>query len=480
LKSRKILFGALTIGVIATATVLILNRPPSGTQILEEKPGKNQTIHKAKSPTAKINNIKMVNEARKKLEQSNRIVTIHHNSQDKSHYVKKEAAVKFNKPLNNLELKTLSKEINGEGAVHHDSVYIFKSKNMSTHDLVEFFSKKKNVLFAEPHYLLLPNMVPNDSFYPSYQWNMPIIDMEKAWDISKGKDNIKVAVIDTGVELNHPEFKGKLTAGYNVLTGSGNANDDNGHGTHVTGVIAAHINNKEGIAGMTWYNPIIPIKGIGADGSGSSFDIAKGIKWATDHGAKVINLSVGNYNPSQVLHDAIKYAYTKDVVMIAATGNDNTSQPSYPASYPEVIGVSAIDGNKNRATFSNYGASVDVVAPGVDIPSTYINQEYAQLSGTSMACPHVTGLATLIRSVNPGLKNEQVMAIIKKSAEDLGAKGRDDYYGYGLINVSKALEWAKEGNVQQTTNKTTPYTPPAQQKGFFQQLRDRFFSDLFK
>ncbi|HBI04432.1 MAG TPA: peptidase S8 [Paenibacillaceae bacterium] len=474
MKSRKIWFGALALVVIAT--VFMLNRPPSGTQIQREKTTKKETIHKVKAPTSKINNIQQVLDARKKLEQSTRIVTIHHNSRDKSHYMKNEVAVKFNKRLSHQELKALSNSVNGEGAIHHDHIYIFKSKNWSSHKLVDFFTKQKNVLFAEPHYLLLPNMVPNDTFYPSYQWNMPIIDMEKAWDISKGKETIKVAVIDTGVELNHPEFKGKLTSGYNVLSGSSNANDDNGHGTHVTGIIAAHINNKEGIAGMTWYNPVIPIKGIGADGSGSSFDIAKGIKWATDHGAKVINLSVGNYNPSEVLHDAIKYAYTKDVVMIAATGNDDTSQPSYPASYPEVIGVSAVDGNKKRASFSNYGSSVDVVAPGVDIPSTYTNQEYAQLSGTSMACPHVTGLATLIRSVNPSLKNEQVMSIIKYSSQDLGTAGRDDYYGYGLINVSKALELAKAGYVQQSSR----HTPPVRNKGFFQQLRERFFSQLFE
>lgn len=468
------MFGAFSI--IVVATVFILNRQPSSTQILREKTTKNQTIHTEETLTTKINNIQQVINTRKKLEQSTRIVTVHHNSQDKSHYLKNEVVVKFNKHLRNKDLKSLSLAIRGEGTVHHDNIYIFKSKTWTTHKLVNFFKKQQNVLFAEPHYLLLPNMVPNDTFYPGYQWNMPIIGMEKAWDISKGKNAIKVAVIDTGVELNHPEFKRKLTTGYNVLTGSNNANDDNGHGTHVTGVIAAHLNNSAGIAGMTWNNPIIPIKGIGADGSGSSFDIAKGIKWATDQGAKVINLSVGNYNPSQVLHDAIKYAYTKDVVMIAATGNDNTSHPSYPASYPEVIGVSAIDGNKNRAPFSNYGASVDVMAPGVDIPSTYINQEYAQLSGTSMACPHVTGLATLIRSVNTRLKNDQVMNIIKKSSQDLGSPGRDDYYGYGLINVSKALELAETEDVQQTTRST----PPVSNKGFFQQLRERFFSSLFE
>lgn len=469
MKFRNWLYGALALG--AVISIFLLFWPQSDTRIQQENSVKNKKL------TAKINNIEQTINARKRLEQNPRIVTIHHNSRDRSHYKKNEAAVKFKKRLSKKELSILSKTINGDGAVHHDNVYIFRSKNWSTHQLIDFFKKRNDVLFAEPHYLLLPNMVPNDTFYPDYQWNMPIIDMEKAWEISKGKESIKVAVIDTGVQLDHPEFQGKILKGYNVLNGSNNADDDNGHGTHVAGIIAAHINNNEGIAGMTANNPIIPIKGIGADGSGSSFDIAKGIKWATDHGAKVINLSVGNYNPSEVLHDAIKYAYEKDVVMIAATGNDNTSQPSYPAAYPEVIGVSAIDGNKKRATFSNYGQSLDVVAPGVDIPSTYMNYEYAQLSGTSMACPHVTGLATLIRSVNPSLKNHQVMKIIKQSSDDLGSPGRDDYYGYGLINVSKALVLAKEGIVEQSTD-TKP--EPVRKKGFFEQLREQFLNFFFK
>lgn len=474
MKSRSILIGTLVLFALSLIYVTnqsqyrLLNQGGSST--------KNTTIQKEKAAYYKINNIGKVKDTRKKLEQSAHIVTIHHNSQDKSHYVKNEVAVKFIQHPGGKELKKLSTEIKGKEKEHHDNICIFKSNTLSTHQLINYFSKRKDVKYVEPHYLLLPNVIPNDTYYPEYQWNMPMIDMEKAWDINKGRNDVLVAIVDTGIDLNHPEFKGKLATGYNVLTGSSSPMDDNGHGTHVAGIIAAQSNNREGVAGMTWENKIMSIKGIGGDGSGSSVDIAKGIKWATDHGAKVINLSVGNYNPSQVLHEAITYAYGKDVVMIAATGNDNSSQPSYPATYPEVLGVSAIDTKGNRANFSNFGSSVGVVAPGVDIPSTYIDQDYAELSGTSMACPHVTGMAALIRSANPKLNNEQVISIIKSSAHDLGTPGRDDYYGYGLIDVPRALELAKAGYIQQSTR----HAQPLRKKSFFEQLKDRFFNGLLK
>lgn len=476
MKSRS-----LVVGVIILLTVSILYatyRSQSNQSQPSEKAKTMQknTVKKEKAPYYKVNNIKKVTNIRKKLEQSAHIVTIHHNSQDKSHYVKNEVAVKFNIHPGEKELKRIAAEIKGKEQEHHNNICIFKSNTMSAHELINYFSKRKDVKYAEPHYLLLPNVIPNDTFYPDYQWNMPMIDMEKAWDINKGRSDVIVAVVDTGIDLKHPEFKGRLVTGYNVLTGSSSPMDDNGHGTHVAGIIAAHSNNREGIAGMTWENKIMSIKGIGGDGSGSSIDIAKGIIWATDHGAKVINLSVGNYNSSNVLHDAITYAYGKDVVMIAATGNDNSSQPSYPATYPEVLGVSAVDTKGNRASFSNYGSSVSVVAPGVDIPSTYKDQDYAELSGTSMACPHVTGLAALIRSVNPGLKNEQVLNIIKFSSHDLGTPGRDDYYGYGLIDVPRALELTKAGYVQQSTR----HAQPLRKKSFFEQLKERFFNAFNK
>jgi subtilisin family serine protease len=185
------------------------------------------------------------------------------------------------------------------------------------------------------------------------------------------------------------------------------------------------------------------VKVLDDTGAGSTYGVAQGIIWAADHGAKVINLSLGNYADANFLHDAIRYAFDKDVIIVAASGNDNTSQPGYPAAYPEVLAVAATDENKNRASFSNYGDYIDVAAPGVGIASTYPGNQYAALSGTSMASPHVAALAALIRSVNPTLKNTEVMDIIRQTAEDLGPPGKDPYFGYGQIDVAKALRSAK-------------------------------------
>jgi type VII secretion-associated serine protease mycosin len=285
--------------------------------------------------------------------------------------------------------------------------------------------------------------VPNDALYSRYQWNLPLIETLQGWNIARGSQDVKVAVVDTGVDLNHPDLKDNLLEGTNIVSKGGTPpQDDVGHGTHVAGIISALVNNNEGVAGMTWFNPILPIKVLDASGSGSTYAVAQGIIWAADHGAKVINLSLGNYADAQFLHDAIKYAYDKDVVLIAASGNDNTERPGYPAAYEEVFAVAATDAKKNKASFSNYGNYIDVAAPGVSIPSTYPDNQYAALSGTSMASPHVSALAALIRSANPLLKNTEVMEIMRKSASDIGEPGKDKYFGYGLIDVVKALEMA--------------------------------------
>jgi thermitase len=200
------------------------------------------------------------------------------------------------------------------------------------------------------------------------------------------------------------------------------------------------------MAGITWYNPIMPIKVMGADGTGGSFYVSKGIRWAVDHGADVINLSLGNYQSCDILESAIDYAQEKNVVVISAAGNDNTSQRSYPAAYPGVLGVAAIDSAGKRAGFSNFGDYVDVAAPGVDIPSTFSNGEYASLSGTSMAAPHVTALAGLIRSINPKLKNTDVVKIINSSADPVNNNKRSPYFGNGIINNAAALQMAGKKN----------------------------------
>jgi thermitase len=365
-----------------------------------------------------------------------------------SHYHVNEVVVKFQNDPSPAELARIQSEIGSESMQKVGYTYVFRSSHMEAKQLMAYF-QKWNVAYVEPHFLYMTNETaidpePNDALYKKYQWNLPAINTLPGWDINKGNQEVIVGVVDTGVDLTHSDLKGHLIEGYNVVNEGNAPQDDVGHGTHVAGVISALVNNGEGVAGMTWYNKILPVKVLDETGAGNTYSVSQGIIWAADHGAKVINMSLGNYAEAQFLHDAIKYAYDKDVVLIAASGNDNTDRPGYPAAYPEVFAVAATDSSKQKASFSNYGDYIDVAAPGVNIASTYIKNQYAALSGTSMASPHVTALAALIRSVNPLLKNTEVMDIMRKSATDLGTTGKDNYFGYGQIDVAKALELANQ------------------------------------
>lgn len=395
------------------------------------------------SSIPRINYIEQVKDIRRDLEKKSHIQTLRHNPRDRSHYVEHEVVVRFSPRPDQKTIDKMVASLDAKIKRDFDKFIIIKSRSLTTKQLMKKLAEHPDSVYAEPNYLLLPNRTPNDPYYSEYQWNLSLIGMEPSWDLSEGSSDVIVAVVDTGVDMEHPEFQGKLVKGYNVLDGSNRPEDDNGHGTHVSGVIAAKTNNKDGIAGMTWKSKLMPVKAIGADGSGSAVDIAQGIYWATDNGADVINLSVGNYTSSAALQEACRYAYDNNVVLVAASGNDASDQPSYPAAYDEVLSVAAVDHRKERADFSNFGDYVDVAAPGVDIPSTYIYSDYASLSGTSMACPHVAALAALVRSVHPDMKSHDVMELIRNSALDLGPPGHDQLYGYGMIDVSSTLKQLK-------------------------------------
>jgi thermitase len=401
-------------------------------------------------------------------------------NQNTSHYQKNEVVVRFKQDPSDAQIAQIKKEIGARSGRKLGDTYIFEADSMDAKQLISYFNKW-NVQYVEPHFLYLtnermndtltsqprsnstesanaisPNFIPNDNLYKKYQWNLPLIETAQGWQLNRGAKDVIVAVVDTGVDLNHPDLKGHLVAGTNVVGQNDQPFDDVGHGTHVAGVISALVNNNLGVAGITWYNKVMPVKVLDKSGAGSTYSVAQGIIWATDHGAKVINMSLGNYADSSFLHDAITYAYKHDVVLIAASGNDNTQQPGYPAAYPEVFAVAATDSHKKKAPFSNYGNYIDVTAPGVGIASTYPDNQYAALSGTSMASPHVTALAALVRSTNPSLKNTEVYEIIRHSAQDLGTPGRDPYFGFGLIDVSKAVQAAsgKSANGAQAANST--------------------------
>ncbi|MEK3881600.1 S8 family peptidase [Paenibacillus sp. PL2-23] len=367
-----------------------------------------------------------------------------------SHYYIRDVVVHIDQELTEEDMNRIKSDIDAESVQKQGDNYLFRSRTMETKELLHYFQTNWKPRFAEPNYLYLTNEgmneasgnVPNDALYSQYQWNLPSIEAEKGWAVSKGDESVIIAVLDTGVQLNHPDLQGRLIDGVNIVKENSEPSDDVGHGTHVAGIIGAAVNNGEGVAGVSWFNKLMPVKVLDSSGAGSTYAVAQGIIWAVDHGAKVINMSLGNYAEAEFLHDAIKYAYERDVVLIAASGNDNTERPGYPAAYPEVFAVAATNNNKEKASFSNYGSYIDVAAPGDSIASTYPGSQYAALSGTSMASPHVAALAGLIRSVNPDLTNEEVMELMRSSARDLGEEGRDKYFGYGEIDVIGALSAA--------------------------------------
>lgn len=321
---------------------------------------------------------------------------------------------------------------------------------------------------------------PNDTFY-GLQWNAPLIEANKAWVLTTGSHNITVAVIDSGVDPNHPDLKDNLLPLIDIWNESGETDiytygsiennyggkDGNGHGTHVTGIIGAIINNSRGVAGIAGNVMILPIKAANFEGNTSASVITKSIIRAVDKGVQVINLSIGGPKSegTQALKDAVNLALSKGIVFVSATGNESNragnfiEQVTVPAAYPGVIAVSAVTKYKKVANYSNGGPETEIAAPGGGAKSgegekiystwpTYktfegyhagITGPYALLSGTSMACPHVSAVAALILNKEPNLTGQQVRVRILSTVEDIESKGFDYSTGFGLLNAYKAL-----------------------------------------
>jgi subtilisin family serine protease len=320
-------------------------------------------------------------------------------------------------------------------------------------------------VYAEPNYLATATVLspPNDPSF-SAQWGLPKIGATDGWTVYPGSYTAAaagpaIAIVDTGVDVTHPDLSAHLLLGSGAncvagtCNGSGSVADDSGHGTHVSGIAAAVTNNETGVAGLALTSPLLPVKVLDSTGTGSDAAISSGIAWAVSHGAKVINLSLGSYGYSTTLCDAVTSALSNGVLVVAAAGNDDTSQTSYPAACPGAVGVAATDSNDGRGSFANYGSpDVFVSAPGVSIYSTYIDDGYATLSGTSMAAPFVSGLTALLYGQTPSRTVANVKTILATSSDKLGGT---DYvadpfgtcagctwsplFGYGRIDVVKAL-----------------------------------------
>lgn len=325
---------------------------------------------------------------------------------------------------------------------------------------IDTLEKKPNVEYAQPNYAYSLDKTVNDT-YASGQWHLSKINANKAWDITMGSPDIRVAVLDTGIDLDHPEFSGQIYAQADVVDNDGSADDDTGHGTHVAGIIAAKADNSTGVAGIAPGVKLIVVDVFGPSYAYTT-DIVKGIDYAIDKGANVINVSFGCYQNDSALETEINKATTAGAVFVAAAGNDNTTSTCYPSDYDACISVIATTSSDAKASYSNYGPLKDISAPGSNILSTYLNGGYAYMSGTSMASPVVTGVVALMLSANHGLNVDDVKNILYSTANDLGPEGKDDTYGYGRVDACAAvtaaanyLKGSDESNSPAQTYKVT-------------------------
>jgi subtilisin family serine protease len=358
-------------------------------------------------------------------------------------YKPDELIIKYKKPLNQLQAQTIKdiKEL---------KIKVIKlPKGTDLKKAIEYYKSLPEVEYVEPNYIIKKaDTVPNDPYY-SQQWGLRIIGMEKVWDYCKGDRNTVVAVIDTGIDLNHEDLKDNIWKntkeicdngidddnngyvddcyGWNFVSNNNNVNDDDGHGSHIAGIIGAVTNNSTGVAGVNWNVQLMPLKILDANGNGNLLSFINAIKYAVDNGAKVINASLGYpdsctvLDESQALKDAISYANSKGVLVVTAAGNygcNNDVYSLYPANIklPNVIAVASTDQNGNLSSFSNYGLkSVHIAAPGEGIYSTYMNNSYKSLSGTSMATPFVTGSVALLLSCRQDLDYLKIKEVLLSS-----------------------------------------------------------------
>ena len=297
-------------------------------------------------------------------------------------------------------------------------------------------AKEDFVKYVEPNKRVHALYTPNDENY-SVQWGPQHIKADQAWDIERGNKNVTIAIIDTGIEYNHEDLSTNYVAGgYDWVNNDSDPMDDHGHGTHCAGIAAAIIDNEKGIAGIAQVN-LMAEKVLDDNGDGTEWDVAQAIVQAADNNADIISLSLGGDENVSAMENACLYAWNHGCLLVAAAGNYNTCGVLYPAAYETVIAVGAIYPTDQRLS-GNYGPNLELVAPGVGILSTYPFNSYDYSTGTSMAAPHVAGVAALMWSKYPSLTNHEVRDILTQTADDLGSDGFDQYYGYGKVNAVNA------------------------------------------
>jgi subtilisin family serine protease len=317
---------------------------------------------------------------------------------------------------------------------------------VSTSDLstiIQNYQADPRVVSVEENKTRKAEGIPSDIFY-AYQWALPQIDWDMVFGTVIPTGSATVAVLDTGVDSSHTELAGKLVTCTSILDGSDCTIDPNGHGTWMAGIVAAQTNNSAGISGVAYANVnIMPVTVMNAEGIGQDSDIIAGVIWAADHGADVILMGFSNPGFSQNLQDAIDYAWSKGIVLVASTGNDAVNTPTFPAGDRGVIGVSATDSSDSLVSFSNYGQDVFLAAPGIDIETIDIGNSYTSISGTSSSAAIVAGAAAFMRAVEPVLSNGAIVGRLARNADPAGDPANDPdvqlKFGNGRVNMARAL-----------------------------------------
>lgn len=357
--------------------------------------------------------------------------------------------VKFRASATEQQVKSVSRFVAASIPSLGISVLNVGTKDASTQ--LAALASTGAVEYSEPDYVAKTQVSTNDPGL-GQQYGHRALNVPRAWDVTMGDPSVVVAVVDTGIDLNHPDLRDRLVSGVSFVPGTAGPMDDNGHGTHVAGIIAATGNNGQGVVGVAPNCRLMPVKVLDTNGEGNTSDIVSGIVWAAEHGARVINLSLGGGGGGKALESAVAYAQRKGCVVVAAMGNDGSNLQAYPASYPGVIAVGSVDEGDTRSDFSNFGRWISVTAPGGEIYSTMptyrttlMDQDpgadigYGTLSGTSMATPYVAGLVALICSANPRIAPAAVKNLLERTATDLQTPGYDSFTGYGRVDAARAL-----------------------------------------
>ncbi len=331
------------------------------------------------------------------------------------------------------------------GKVHHKidpiNVSVVELPEQAIEKASDALMKSGGFAFIERDFIAQVTATPNDPDFSS-QWHLAKIQAPSAWGITQGSANVPIAVIDSGADPTQLDLKPKLIGGWNFLTGNSNTSDtgcNTGHGTAVAGAAAAATNNLTGVAGVGWANTVMPLVVTSSGCFAYYSDMASAITYATDHGVRIINISIAGSSASSTLQSAVDYAWSKGAVIFAAAGNSSSSSPVYPAACNNVLAISATEPTDTLSSFSNYGSWIDLAAPGDTILTTQMGGTYGNWWGTSLASPIAAAVGALALSVNPSLTNAQLVSLLEKNSDDLGAAGFDQYFGYGRVNAYKAV-----------------------------------------